>query len=181
MVIDREPSDETHWYSTTTTTTINCVLEETFLSYDPAEEKITTPLGTAKVQTGYVSHNHLTVIWDTTFPSTVDRKPQLLGSGKGILYTRSVDGILRLHDEEKQLEFHLLKCDYPAPCVTNNTLFVLSEDHLFIRITTFYRTKLSRKPPTFVYHPFTSTSLDIHLHLQFIRDQLTDDLNELST
>ncbi|KAK4010439.1 hypothetical protein OUZ56_019582 [Daphnia magna] len=125
------------WFSTVSPYVINCMMEETRLIRQGADDIIETPLGKANVSDGVHTHNHLTIIWDITVATAFDNTPRLVSSGEGALIKTSTPGTFRLEDEKQQLAFHIKpegRCLTTACRHKNESFTVIGDEHLFISI-----------------------------------------------
>ena len=188
-IYNQEPSDGGSWLSTITEETIACTLEELNLLQDANDNTITTPLGKTNATTGSVIHNHLTVIWDTTYAAKLEQKPILLESGTAKLINTSVINRFRLQDDIRQLEFHITpkkNCSQTIfGCTKENNIFsVIGESDIYIIVLPTNATL--RYPFTTLWAQavapprITTNNVDISAHLPYIRDKLVEQENELS-
>ena len=188
-ICNQEPSDGGSWLSTITEETIACTLEELNLLQDANDNTITTPLGKTNATTGSVIHNHLTVIWDTTYAAKLEQEPILLESGTAKLINTSVINRFRLQDDIRQLEFHITpkkNCSQTIfGCTKENNIFsVIGESDMYIIVLPTNATL--RYPFTTLWAQavapprITTNNVDISAHLQYIRDKLVEQENELS-
>ncbi|EFX60765.1 hypothetical protein DAPPUDRAFT_123048, partial [Daphnia pulex] len=104
---DQEPVEDGWWLETVTVETINCAVEKIQLYQETEGESFSTPLGIAQATAGSISHNHLTLIWDKTFTVKSEPNARLVESGVAIIITTGTSNKFRMHDEEKELEFHI--------------------------------------------------------------------------
>ena len=137
---------------------------------------------------GSISYNHLTLIWDKTFTIKSERKARLVESGEGVIIPTTTLKKISLHDEKKELEFHLHvqpRC-YPSKtnCVNKTDAFeVIGQPQLYILATAITpknkqlkeETK-SRKQPALN----NDANVDIVANFQYLRDQLLDNENDLT-
>lgn len=63
-VFDCEPKICGCWLQMIDTEIINCVLERIQLNQEIEDSDCSTPIGTSSTTLGYLSQNHLTLIWD---------------------------------------------------------------------------------------------------------------------
>lgn len=190
-----EPSDESQWLRTVHAYTINCMLEEIKLTQVNEFDPVVTPLGISNVTTGAISHNHLTLIWDSTYTTKMDASPRQLEKGTGIMYNSSTPGVFRLDDESKQLGFHMsleprcrsrINCDSLLPSYS-----VIGEKQLFVvtyPIPNQNKTTSSRSSPiTTIIKPLNQTgpktpeyiNAILTGRIQYLEDVLTSQENEI--
>ena len=143
---------------TITVETINCAVEKIHLYQENEGESFSTPLGVAPATNGSISHNHLTLIWDKTFTIKSERKARLVESGEGVIIQTTTLNKFRLHDEKKELEFHLHvqpRC-YPSKtnCVNKTDAFeVIGQPQLYILATPIIRKAKQIKEENTINHP----------------------------
>jgi hypothetical protein len=51
--------------------TVNCVVEKVQLYQEDEGRSFPTPLGTASASAGSLFHNHITLVWDTSFTQNI--------------------------------------------------------------------------------------------------------------
>ncbi|KAK4013591.1 hypothetical protein OUZ56_026144 [Daphnia magna] len=163
------------------------------------DDIIETPLGKAKVSDGIHTHNHLTIIWDTTVATAFDNTPRLVSSGEGILIKTSTPGTFRLEDEKQQLAFHIKpegRCLTTAYRHKNESFTVIGDEHLFISIphldddseksdyeppqretTTLSNT--SKNNTVTALEQILNTQVGLAAHVEFVRDKLTEQENDI--
>ncbi|EFX63785.1 hypothetical protein DAPPUDRAFT_118847 [Daphnia pulex] len=107
FVFDQEPAENGWWLSTVVLETINCVVEKIQLFQEIERDTFPTPVGMASAAAGSLSHNHITLVWDKSFTQRTTPRSRLFESGVGSISSLGSSGKLRLHDEGKELEFHL--------------------------------------------------------------------------
>lgn len=177
-----EPDETGYWLRTIVSFTLNCVLEEITLDQKKDTDNVVTPLGTVNGSDGTVSHNHMTIIWDSRFTTPTPHKHHLLETGVGyltFLKHHQPNGTFRLMDIEKQLDFHVVsnpRCITPLPdCVVNkNTYDIIGDENIYLMI------KNSTAPPTANIRSNNELGNNVRAEIQFIRDQLTDNENNLA-
>lgn len=186
---NEEPEIVGYWLYTVTVEIINCAVEEISLLQEKEEDDLITPLGSAKATAGTLTHNHLTIVWDAKFTSTVDHKPRLLESGSGQLSRLNQPpktGTFRLQDVDQKLDFHLTyqpRCIIPQPdCVKNKgTYDITGETKLYVIIKN--GSDHYAPPATAPKTVFAFTKLSNGLaraQFQYLQDQLTDHENDLA-
>ncbi|KAK4013334.1 hypothetical protein OUZ56_025568 [Daphnia magna] len=169
-------------------------MEETRLIRQAEEDIIETTLGKAKVSDGIHTHNHITIIWDTTVASAFDNTPRLVSSGEVPLIKTSTPGTFRLEDEKQQLAFHIKpegRCLTTACRHKNEPFTVIGDEHLFISIPNLDDDSADSdyEPPqretTTLSNTITAleqilnTQVGLAAHVQFVRDKLTEQENDI--
>ncbi|EFX74023.1 hypothetical protein DAPPUDRAFT_109336 [Daphnia pulex] len=184
---DQEPVEDGWWLETVTVETINCAVEKIQLYQETEGESFSTPLGIAPATAGSISHNHLTLIWDKTFTVKSEPKARLVESGVAIIITTGTSNKFRMHDEEKELEFHIQitnkRCLPPlTTCDVKADAFdVIGQPKLYIFTTPIIPKNSSleegsRKRPVLK----EDASIDVVANFQYFRDQLLDNANDLT-
>jgi hypothetical protein len=184
---DQEPVEDGWWLETVTVKTINCAVEKIQLYQETEGESFSTPLGIAPATAGSISHNHLTLIWDKTFTVKSEPKARLVESGVAIIITTGTPNKFRMHDEEKELEFHIQitnkRCLPPlTTCDVKADAFdVIGQPKLYIFTTPIIPKNSSleegsRKRPVLK----EDASIDVVANFQYLRDQLLDNENDLT-
>ncbi|KZS03399.1 Uncharacterized protein APZ42_033845 [Daphnia magna] len=170
--------------STVTEEIINCVLKKVQLYQQSEDTNFQTPIGTASATAGNLSHNHLTLVWDTTYTHHTAPNNRLVESGVGTL-TRQMEGekSFRLQDDDNQLDFHLTlrpPCLPLQPNCTNRTSAydVVGQPKLYILTGEIKENSSSASTTT--PPPPNAEIFNIPANIQYIRDQLTDHENELA-
>lgn len=183
-VFDHDPTPLKYWMSTVTAQITNCVLEKVQLYQQSEDTNFQTPIGTASATAGNLSHNHLTLVWDTTYTHHTAPINRLVESGVGTL-TRQLEGekSFRLQDDENQLDFHLTlrpPCLPLQPNCTNRTSAydVVGQPKLYLLTGEIKENSSSASTTT--PPPPNAEIFSIPANIQYIRDQLTDHENELA-
>ena len=184
FIFDRDPENGGYWLQTITTEKINCVLEIIELYQDDSGANFSTPLGMASADTGYLAHNHLTVVWDKTYTQIFPLTARRVESGIGKLIKKIGQNLnFRLQDNVQQLEFHLTfqpRCnDFSIDCQKKESAFdIIGQPHLFLKtstiINTFPEETLSESTPSI------DKIANFQATLQYFRDTVTDHENELA-
>ncbi|XP_045025162.1 uncharacterized protein LOC123469880 [Daphnia magna] len=138
--------------STVTAEIINCVLEKVQLYQQSEDTNFQTPIGTAFATAGNLSHNHLTLVWDTTYTHHTAPINRLVESGVGTL-TRQLEDRTSAYDVVGQPKLYILTGE-------------IKENSSSASTTT---------PP-----PPNAEIFHIPANIQYIRDKLTDHENELA-
>ena len=188
FIYDQEPEETGWWLETITVETINCAVEKIQLYQENEGESFSTPLGVVPATNGSISHNHLTLIWDKTFTIKSERKARLVESGEGVIIPTTILNKFRLHDEKKELEFHLHvqpRC-YPSKtnCVNKTDAFeVIGQPQLYILATAIIPKEKQIKEETNSRKQQAlnnDANVDIVANFQYLRDQLLDNENDLT-
>ena len=181
---DKEPNEEGWWLKTISTETINCAVEKVLLYQEIEGENFSTPLGIVSAAAGSYSHNHLTLIWDKTFTTVSEHKARNIENGTGTILTTGEK--FRLHDEEKELEFHLVlnkRCFPPnQPCATKADAFdIIGQPMLYVYTTPVLdrKQKLNSLPAQIPSLKIDS-NIDVIANFQYGRDQIIDQQNDLT-
>ncbi|KAK4027108.1 hypothetical protein OUZ56_016124 [Daphnia magna] len=114
------------WFSTVSPYVINCMMEETRLIRQGADDIIETPLGKANVSDGVHTHNHLTIIWDITVATAFDNTPRLVSIiGDEHLFI----SIPHLDDDSEESDYELPQRETTTLSNTskNNTVTALEQ------------------------------------------------------
>ncbi|KAK4006773.1 hypothetical protein OUZ56_011931 [Daphnia magna] len=90
-VFYHEPKTLKYWMSTVTAEIINCDLEKVQIYQQSEDTNFQTPIGTASATAGNLSHNHLTLAWDTTYTHHTAPVNRLVESGVGTLTRQTED------------------------------------------------------------------------------------------
>lgn len=185
----KEPISVQSWWNTVLTVEVHCLLEEVALLLEDDENVLTTPIGKINPSAGTYSHNHVTVVWDKLLSKTNPEQRFLLESGNGELIFEGKT--FRLVDYSKQTDYHLMpmynKTDPSELSWENKIKFYLipsnksdskpmeyrikNSDRLIITINTI--TKSEDK--------FTNKDVTAEAHLQFFRDEFTQQENRLAS
>lgn len=173
---EAKPEGTGYWWSTTTYTTHNCMVEEITLEKECNDCPILTPFGPVNSTEGFYSHNHNMVVWKTTWTMVSPSELSVVGTGQGILYPIDPsNNSRRLEDKENQLEFHLdLKNETAKPLFS-----VKGMPDIFI----VYGTRLNDNIKITSKHSTGSrvrNAMNTAAHSQFIMDQETDAENVLA-
>ncbi|KAK4007041.1 hypothetical protein OUZ56_012196 [Daphnia magna] len=183
-VFDHEPTILKYWMSTVLAEIINCVLEKVQLYQQSGDTNFQTPIGTASATAGNLSHNHLTLVWNTTYTHHTVPINRLVESGVGTQRRQMEEAkSFRLQDDDNQLDFHLI---LRPPCLplehncTNRTSAydVVSQPKLYILTGEIKENSSSASTTT--PPPPNAEILNIPVNMQYIRDQPTDHENELA-
>lgn len=183
---EREPETVGYWMKSVETISINCVLEKIQLYQESDGNNFSTPLGTAVPNSGNLAHNHLTLIWDKAYTQISPPTARLVESGIGNLIKKiGQEKNFRLHDSEKQLEFHILfhpRCsNLKIDCQEKEDSFnIIGQPHLFLKTAaitdTLSKEKPSRPaPPNNENNNFTAAA-----SLQYMFDVFADHENDLA-
>ena len=188
-----EPAEDSRWLQIINVFTINCMLEEIKLTQIHESEPVITPLGIANVTVGKISHNHLTLIWDSTYTTRLDADYRQLEKGTGIVYNSSTPDVYRLDDATKQLGFHLKsmpRCRSRYHCESILPSYgVIGEDHLFVVIypDAYGKTNFDPKQETVFIKPSNETENTtteylhavLNAHVQYLEDTIVGQENEI--
>jgi hypothetical protein len=184
FVFHQEPAENGWWLSTVVLETINCVVEKIQLFQEIEGDTFPTPVGMASAAAGSLSHNHITLVWDKSFTQRTTPKSRLLESGVGSISSLGSSGKLRLHDEGKELEFHLVKKQRcPPPKIECDkkvdSYDVIGQPKLFVMVKTTSEKNSSSTPfkSPQLFKPVGN--VDVIANMQFIKDQLIDYSNDL--
>ncbi|KZR97108.1 Uncharacterized protein APZ42_008202, partial [Daphnia magna] len=106
-----------YWMRTVEWETLNCALEQVQLFQQVEDEDFPTPMGKASAPAGTLSHNHLTLVWDTTYTHKIQHELRTVEFGTGTLMMKTEnEKYFRLLDDDRQLDFHLT---LQPPCTPN--------------------------------------------------------------
>ncbi|XP_045035981.1 LOW QUALITY PROTEIN: uncharacterized protein LOC116934869 [Daphnia magna] len=73
-VFSHEPRSDGYWMRTVDSEILNCALEQIQLFQQMEDEDFPTPIGKAAATAGTLSHNHLTLVWDTTYTHKIQHE-----------------------------------------------------------------------------------------------------------
>ena len=197
----KEPVFSPVWMTSVTYYQINCAVEELLLFQEEEGKPFNTPVGIADPSNDSITHNHMTLIWDSSLTAKIDHKPIELLMGNGLLYNTTRPHVYRLMDEDNQLDLHIeassdckentLTCtrknvggttvnecvEKKKPCYIQNFNFtIIGENNLFVKLIPNDQ-RIKPKKKTIQDLPITITE---NSHLQFIRDTLVQQDNELA-
>ncbi|KAI9553746.1 hypothetical protein GHT06_018996 [Daphnia sinensis] len=129
-VFSQEPQSGGYWMRTVEWEILNCVLEQVQLIQPMADADFATPIGKASATAGVLSHNHLTLVWDTTYTHKIQHETRMIESGFGNLLAKTEsEKHFRLIDNDRQLDFHLTlqpPCDHQQYCTNRTTSFKIA-------------------------------------------------------
>ena len=107
-VFFKTPKPEYRWMSKATRALTNCLLEELSLIKEEEYPINNSPLGRLNSTLGHFMHNHMTLIWDNSIVPSIIKRRVLADHRTGFLVNAS-QGILRLEDDKKQADYHLVR------------------------------------------------------------------------
>ncbi|KAK4013886.1 hypothetical protein OUZ56_026438 [Daphnia magna] len=197
-VFSHEPRPDGYWMRTVEWETLNCALEQVQLFQQVEDEDFPTPMGKASATTGTLSHNHLTLFWDTTYTHKIQHELRTVEFKTGTLMMKTENKkYFCLLDDDCQLDFHLT---LQPPCTPNQrncnnrtmTFKIVSQSKLIL-VTwpiidkslplTAESAAIKEKAPQSVAMETTSPSSDSDLdrlaNKQYIKDLAIDRDNEL--
>uniref|UniRef100_A0A0N8AEJ0 Retrovirus-related Pol polyprotein from transposon n=1 Tax=Daphnia magna TaxID=35525 RepID=A0A0N8AEJ0_9CRUS len=198
-VFSHEPRSDGYWMRTVDWETLNCALEQVQLFQQMEDEDFPTPIGKASSTAGTLSHNHLTLVWDTTYTHKVQHELRTVESGTGNLMMKTInEKYFRLLDDDRQLDFHLTlqpPCDpNHRSCNNRTTTFkIVGQSNLVLVTWPFVDKSLSltaesasnkekAQPSVSVEttSPSSDPDLDKLANKQYIQDRAIDRDNELA-
>ena len=183
-----DPPTEGAWFDTKFNVKVNCAVEEVTLYQEEEDTAFETLLGVADPNKGFLSHNHMTLIWDATVTSVVEHKLRLLVVGTARIVTGEKPGTFRIMDERKQIDFHIKKNERCVPSTTmctlkDNVYDIISEPNLIAHVLAYN----SRSVQKLLEHDLQEllgnrSQVPEQLtgaHVQYIRDKLTENENNM--
>ncbi|KAK4017791.1 hypothetical protein OUZ56_033597 [Daphnia magna] len=90
-VFSHEPRSDGYWMRTVDWETLNCALEQVQLFQQVEVEDFPTPIGKASATAGTLSHNHLTLVWDTAYTHKIQHELRPVESGIGNLMMKTIN------------------------------------------------------------------------------------------
>ncbi|KAK4007553.1 hypothetical protein OUZ56_012711 [Daphnia magna] len=175
-VFSHEPRSDGYWMRTVDWETLNCALEQVQLFQQVEVEDFPTPIGKASATAGTLSHNHLTLVWDTAYTHKIQHELRPVESGIGNLMMKTInEKYFRLLDDDRQLDFHLTLqplCDPNHRSCNNRTMT--------FKISASIKEKAQPSVSVETTSPSSDPDLDKLANKQYIQDRAIDRDNELA-
>ncbi|XP_032799333.1 uncharacterized protein LOC116936287 [Daphnia magna] len=198
-VFSHELRSDGYWMRTIEWETLNCALEQVQLFQQVEDEDFPTPIGKASATAGTLSHNHLTLVWDTTYTHKIQHELRTVEFGSGTLLMKTEnEKYFRFLDNDRQLDFHLT---LQPPCTPNQrncnnrtmTFKIVGHSKLILVTWPIIDKSLSltaesaaikeKAPPSVTMEttsPSSDPDLDRLANKQYIQDRAIDRDNQLA-
>lgn len=174
---NEEPSSDTKWWDTVDNARINCAVAETSLFQEENNKLIQTPVGRALPSDNFIMHNHVTIVWNLRTSTITADQPKVMQTGLGKLSNTSKNNF-KLEDSQNQLEYHLTasgKCK-TDDCFWKDSVFKIANmDDIYLKLNPLSEQTKTEQARNKRLLPLVLTEL----HLQYIRDELTNNINEV--
>ncbi|KAK4005017.1 hypothetical protein OUZ56_006741 [Daphnia magna] len=169
------------WFSTVSPYVINCMMEETRLIRQGADDIIETPLGKANVSDGVHTHNHLTIIWDITVATAFDNTQDSSAVEKALSSKHRLQELFA--SKTKNSNWHSIlnqKADASQlPVATKTNLSHEESDYELPQRETTTLSNTSKNNTVTALEQILNTQVGLAAHVQFVRDKLTEQENDI--
>lgn len=167
------------WLLTKTDTIPNCMLESINITKMENGELL-TPFGLANETDGFVTRNHVTIVWNRAKVES-QCNVRLLEQGVASFSSTKDGKMVRIVDTDNQLDFHAVpaqRCPCGTPCTLHDLYSVVGNDDITISLSTL--TNGERASLGTLNLPRFKLEVNTAAHLQFIRDEEIEHENQLA-